>query len=141
MPVSGLDSGVVDIGTGGRHSCAVSEDGTARCWGRNDVGELGDGSFVNRSTPVPVGDTTAPETIFTTTPASPDSQGSYGDSVNIVATGNDFAGSCTTETRCSLDPSSPPSSFADLTDACPDGGVDVTSPGSHVLYAASVEVS
>src|SRR5207253_4585445 len=66
-PVSGLGSHVVDIGTGGRHSCAVSDDGTVRCWGRNDLGELGDGSLVDRYTPVPVGDSTAPETTFATT--------------------------------------------------------------------------
>src|SRR5205085_11892712 len=65
----------------------------------------------------------------------------YGADGNAVATGDDFAGSGTTETRCALDPSTTPSSFADLPDACPAGGVDVSSAGAHVLYAASVDAA
>jgi len=36
------------------HSMAVLRDGTARAWGVNDKGQLGDGSTVNRTTPVRV---------------------------------------------------------------------------------------
>lgn len=36
------------------HACAVMDDGTARCWGHNDSGELGDGTTVDRSVPTPV---------------------------------------------------------------------------------------
>jgi len=42
--VSGLDSGVVALTVGTSHSCAVASDGGMMCWGRNDVGQLGDGS-------------------------------------------------------------------------------------------------
>jgi alpha-tubulin suppressor-like RCC1 family protein len=48
--------GVVDVAAGGRHNCALLADGTVRCWGANDRGQLGNGwnttarSFV----PVPV---------------------------------------------------------------------------------------
>jgi len=48
--VSGL--GPVDsIVVGSDHSCAI-ETGTARCWGFNLYGQVGDGTFVDRSTPV-----------------------------------------------------------------------------------------
>ncbi|MBI3072531.1 MAG: hypothetical protein HYY84_10490 [Deltaproteobacteria bacterium] len=40
-------SGVAQISTGWTHSCAVLRDGTVRCWGMNDYGQLGNGSTVN----------------------------------------------------------------------------------------------
>jgi alpha-tubulin suppressor-like RCC1 family protein len=42
------------IATGGGHSCALVGDGTVMCWGKNNYGQLGDGSTTNRSTPVPL---------------------------------------------------------------------------------------
>src|SRR4051812_8481270 len=47
-------SGVGALGNGGYHSCALMPDGTARCWGRNDRGQLGDGTSTSSSTPVVV---------------------------------------------------------------------------------------
>ena len=47
--VSGL-SGVAALALGGYHSCALMPDGTARCWGRNDRGQVGDGTS-NSSSP------------------------------------------------------------------------------------------
>src|SRR3954466_2560467 len=60
QPVSGL-TGVAALTAGGYHSCALMPDGTAKCWGRNSRGQLGDGSSLQlSSTPVPVsGMTTA----------------------------------------------------------------------------------
>ena len=43
---------VVSISTGMSHSCAAWSDGTVRCWGRGDNGELGDGSTSSQSVPV-----------------------------------------------------------------------------------------
>jgi alpha-tubulin suppressor-like RCC1 family protein len=51
--VAGLTS-VAAIAAGGYHSCALLQDGTARCWGRNSRGQLGDGTSVPSSTPVTV---------------------------------------------------------------------------------------
>lgn len=52
--VSGLDSGVLSIEGGGVHTCAIVAGGAAKCWGANNQGQLGDGSFTNRRTPVNV---------------------------------------------------------------------------------------
>jgi alpha-tubulin suppressor-like RCC1 family protein len=40
------------ISAGGGHTCAVTGSGELWCWGRNDFGQVGDGSQVNRSLPV-----------------------------------------------------------------------------------------
>jgi len=39
---------VLSIGAGSHHSCAVIDDGTVRCWGRNSSGELGLGDTFDR---------------------------------------------------------------------------------------------
>ena len=41
--VSGLTN-VVAISAGYKHSCAVLANGTAKCWGSNTAGELGNGT-------------------------------------------------------------------------------------------------
>jgi alpha-tubulin suppressor-like RCC1 family protein len=38
----------------GKHTCAVNGDGTLRCWGSNQYGQLGDGTTTDRSSPVRV---------------------------------------------------------------------------------------
>lgn len=42
------------IAAGVHHSCAIRTDGTAWCWGRNDSGQLGDGTTDDRDAPVMV---------------------------------------------------------------------------------------
>lgn len=39
---------------GARHICGLTQEGVAYCWGANDVGQLGDGTTVDRATPTPV---------------------------------------------------------------------------------------
>ncbi|MBY6242726.1 chromosome condensation regulator RCC1 [Methylosinus sp. Sm6] len=51
VDVATLSSGVVAIGTGVRHSCAVTSAGDSKCWGSNESGQLGDGTRTNRFTP------------------------------------------------------------------------------------------
>ncbi|MBU1070110.1 hypothetical protein KJ975_11135 [Myxococcota bacterium] len=45
---------IVDIAAGRYHTCAVVSDGTVRCWGRNNYGQLGDNTTTTRFTPVSV---------------------------------------------------------------------------------------
>jgi len=53
VAVSGL-SDVVSISAGQYHTCAVITDGTARCWGNNGSGQLGDGTNTASNVPVTV---------------------------------------------------------------------------------------
>ncbi|MFM7223986.1 MAG: reprolysin-like metallopeptidase [Actinomycetota bacterium] len=47
-------TGVINIGMGGWHGCAVLTGGTVKCWGFNPAGQLGNGTLVSSSVPVPV---------------------------------------------------------------------------------------
>ncbi|MFH1434401.1 MAG: hypothetical protein ABIJ56_01670 [Pseudomonadota bacterium] len=54
VDVIGLDSPVTGISAGGYHTCAILETRDLRCWGRNEFGQLGNGSTSNSSEPVEV---------------------------------------------------------------------------------------
>src|SRR2546426_486246 len=54
VQVGGI-TGAAAVIAGGYHTCALFGDGTAQCWGRNDDGQLGDGTFTTSSTAVRVG--------------------------------------------------------------------------------------
>ena len=40
-----------EISVGDLHACGLSVDGIAYCWGKNDRGQLGDGTLIDRATP------------------------------------------------------------------------------------------
>ncbi len=39
------------VATGSSHTCVLTATGAVRCWGRNDFGQLGDGTTTHRSSP------------------------------------------------------------------------------------------
>jgi hypothetical protein len=55
VTVSNLSGGTA-VAAGGHHSLALASDGTARAWGNNVCGQLGDGTRTNRTSPVQVSD-------------------------------------------------------------------------------------
>ncbi|HVY39747.1 MAG TPA: RCC1 repeat-containing protein [Polyangia bacterium] len=53
-PVAGLPGPAVEVSAGGAHSCAALKDGRIFCWGANESGQLGDGTWADRARPAPV---------------------------------------------------------------------------------------
>ena len=52
--VSGLTSGAMSISAGSDYTCAVTITGGAKCWGNNVNGRLGDGTVIQKNSPVDV---------------------------------------------------------------------------------------
>jgi alpha-tubulin suppressor-like RCC1 family protein len=48
------NSGVTMVAAGGDHTLALKQDGTVWSWGNNEYGQLGDGTTIDRYTPVQV---------------------------------------------------------------------------------------
>ncbi|MCW1967131.1 MAG: clostripain-related cysteine peptidase [Anaerolineae bacterium] len=52
VKVNGLENKVVAITAGRAHVCVILVNSSMACWGNNQYGQLGDGSFDNRTVPV-----------------------------------------------------------------------------------------
>src|SRR5262249_29546752 len=53
-PVAVGISGARQISSGGDHTCAAMSDGTLRCWGNDQYGELGNGTVTGNGIGTPV---------------------------------------------------------------------------------------
>jgi alpha-tubulin suppressor-like RCC1 family protein len=68
LPVTALAGPrVVQLAAGLNHACALHEDGTVRCWGANESGQLGQGDAVGRGGTYAVG--AVPDTRVSALPA------------------------------------------------------------------------
>ena len=54
IDVPGLTSGVSTLAAGWQHTCAVTIAGEVKCWGDNQDGQLGDGTAIDKYSPVEV---------------------------------------------------------------------------------------
>ena len=54
VEVSGMSSGVKAVSSGNSHTCALTDNGAVKCWGRNVEGQLGDGTNDGKVVPVDV---------------------------------------------------------------------------------------
>jgi hypothetical protein len=136
---------MVDLGTlGGSDSFEFAVNDRGEAVGESDNPADEPHAVVWRLNTTPP-DTTPPTTTIALSPASPNGQnGWYTSSVHATVSASDQAGgSGVAETRCLLDPASPPASF----DAIPAGcaytgpGAEITSDGVHTLYAASKDAA
>ncbi len=55
IAISSVQSGMLSVAAGGNHTVAVKTDGTLWSWGANYAGQLGDGTGVQKTSPVQVG--------------------------------------------------------------------------------------
>jgi alpha-tubulin suppressor-like RCC1 family protein len=99
------------IATGGAHTCALTALGTAYCWGRNHLGQAGDGTTIDRLTPVRVSGTVrvtavSPGGVHTCGVTADQSAYCWGPNwLGLLGTGSDIGPEiCGTDIPCSRRP-------------------------------------
>jgi hypothetical protein len=75
VPVSGITGAVAVTAGWWHHSCALLGDGTVRCWGDNQWGQLGNGTTTNSPSPVTMSGTGVTWTSCNTAVATIDATG------------------------------------------------------------------
>ena len=91
--VSALTTPIRQVAASGSAICALDIDGNVSCWGRNDVGEVGDGSNIPAypsAVPSPVALTAIPHTIDVT--VGPDSSCAIQRGGQLSCWGSNFQG-------------------------------------------------
>lgn len=66
VAVRGLTNLASAVAVGDRHSCALFKDGHISCWGANNTGQVGDGTIIDKTTPVAVKGLAGPATMIGT---------------------------------------------------------------------------
>jgi alpha-tubulin suppressor-like RCC1 family protein len=64
IAVTGLAGPAIALEAGKDHTCAIIQGGSVQCWGRNNAGQLGNGSTIDQPTPVQVSGLTGPVTAL-----------------------------------------------------------------------------
>ena len=54
IPIAEIPGQLVDLTVGFTHTCALTTNGEAWCWGKNEFGQLGDGTSTSRNRPTKV---------------------------------------------------------------------------------------
>ena len=54
VQITALGTGVLEVATGGSHTCARKNDGTFWCWGSNGFGQYGNGTYTSQSSPMQI---------------------------------------------------------------------------------------
>ncbi|MCL2825215.1 MAG: hypothetical protein FWD57_14590 [Polyangiaceae bacterium] len=53
-PIPWLETGVIAVSSGNGHACAITDCSALKCWGYNQLGQLGDGTEMDREYPTQV---------------------------------------------------------------------------------------